>query len=78
LVRTLREGGWTIVSPDIAYEKPLPTPKTRFTGQGRVFALAADAGRARHTMWSWTIDEAMLDVMIERSGAWSTTALPPP
>ena len=71
LVRSLRETGWTIVSPDTAYEAPLPTPKTPFTGQGRVFALAADAGRARRTMWTWAIDEQMLDVQIERSGVFS-------
>ncbi|MEM9386070.1 MAG: polysaccharide deacetylase family protein [Pseudomonadota bacterium] len=69
LVQALRDGGWTIVSPDVAYDDPLPTPKTRFTSQGRVFALAADAGRPRNTMWTWAIDEAMLDVMLARSGA---------
>ena len=71
LVRALRDTGWTIVSPDTAYEAPLPTPKTPFTGQGRVFALAADAGRARRTMWTWAIDEQMIDVQIERSRVFS-------
>ena len=70
LVRALRATGWTIVSPDVAYETPLPTPETPFTGQGRVFALAADRGRSRRTMWTWAIDEQMLDVQIERSGAF--------
>ncbi|MEO0422494.1 MAG: polysaccharide deacetylase family protein [Pseudomonadota bacterium] len=69
LVRALRDDGWTIVSPDAAYDAPLPTPKTRHTSQGRVFALAADAGRSRNTMWTWAIDEGMLDVMLARSGA---------
>lgn len=78
LVRALRDGGWTIVSPDVAYADPLPAPKTRFTSQGRVFALAADAGRSRSTMWTWAIDEAMLDVMLARSGALPAPSEPLP
>ncbi|MEM8984321.1 MAG: polysaccharide deacetylase family protein [Pseudomonadota bacterium] len=76
LVRGLRKAGWTIVSPDAAYEAPLPTPKTRFTSQGRVFALAADRGRPRHTMWTWAIDEQMIDIELARSGAFVATVAP--
>ncbi|MEM9056118.1 MAG: polysaccharide deacetylase family protein [Pseudomonadota bacterium] len=70
LVVALRRSGWTIVSPDLAYADPLPAPRTRFTSQGRVFGLAADAGRARNTMWTWAIDEQMLDLMLARSKAF--------
>ena len=74
LVLALRAAGWTIVSPDAAYKTPLPTPKTPFTSQGRVFALAADRGRARNTMWTWAIDEEMIDIQLARSGAFSVPA----
>lgn len=70
LVQALRAAGWTIVSPDEAYDAPLATPATPHTSQGRVFALAADAGRSRNTMWTWAIDEAMIDIQLERSGAF--------
>ncbi len=74
LVRALRAAGWTIVSPDAAYEAPLATPKTPHTSQGRVFALAADRGRARSTMWTWAIDEQMIDIELARSGAFKAPA----
>ncbi|MEO1576158.1 MAG: polysaccharide deacetylase family protein [Pseudomonadota bacterium] len=70
LVLALRATGWTIVSPDEAYDAPLATPVTPYTSQGRVFGLAADAGRSRSTMWTWAIDEAMIDIQLERSGAF--------
>lgn len=69
LVAALREAGWEIVSPDVALERPLPAPKTTRTGQGRVVGLATDAGRNNTTMWTWVIDEAMLDLALARSGA---------
>lgn len=70
LVAAFRKNGWEIVSPDVAYEDPLPVPSSLRTGQGRVVALANDAGRAPTTMWTWAIDEQMIDVQIERSGAF--------
>ncbi|MGB0513329.1 MAG: polysaccharide deacetylase family protein [Wenzhouxiangellaceae bacterium] len=70
LVRGFRAAGWEIVSPDTAYDNPLPAPNSLNTGQGRVVGLAADAGRAGHTMWSWAIDEAMIDIQLDRSGAF--------
>lgn len=69
LVIALRDSGWEIVSPDLAYDNPLPTPDTTRTGQGRVVGLAKDAGRNSTTMWTWVIDEAMLDLALARSGA---------
>ncbi|MEM6640630.1 MAG: polysaccharide deacetylase family protein [Pseudomonadota bacterium] len=71
LVLALRESGWTIVSPDEAYGDPLPEPASRFTSQGRVFALADDRGRPRYTMWTWAIDEQMIDLQLTRSGAFN-------
>ncbi len=71
LVNGFRAAGWEIVSPDVAYDQPLPAPNGLKTGQGRVVGLAADAGRPGHTMWSWAIDEAMIDLQMERSGIFS-------
>lgn len=46
LIRKIRDEGWTIVSPQLAYTDPIATtfPKTTFMKQGRVAALAMDAG----------------------------------
>ncbi len=69
LIIALRENGWEVVSPDLAFNDPLPRPDTTRTGQGRVVGLATDAGRNSSTMWTWVIDEAMLDLALARSGA---------
>jgi hypothetical protein len=69
LVTAFRNAGWSIVSPDLAYDAPLPEPETVYTMQGRVFALADDAGRSRNTMWTWAIDKHMIDLQLSRSGA---------
>lgn len=69
LVKAFRATGWEIVSPDLAYDAPLPAPQTVYTNQGRVFGLAVDAGRRRSTMWTWAIDEEMIDLELSRSGA---------
>lgn len=71
LVRGFRKAGWEIVSPDEAYSNPLPAPESLRTGQGRIVGLAADAGRTASTMWTWAIDEEMVDLQLERSGAFS-------
>lgn len=72
LVNAFRASGWEVVSPDLAYGSPLPPPETVYTGQGRVFGLAIDAGRPRNTMWTWAIDEEMIDLELGRSGAIET------
>ena len=75
LVTAFRESGWEIVSPDLAFDDPLPKPDTTRTGQGRVVGLAADAGRNTKTMWTWVIDEGMLDLALARSGAIDMTLI---
>ncbi|MEL6546005.1 MAG: hypothetical protein AAFQ82_15345 [Myxococcota bacterium] len=40
----LRNRGWTLVSPDVAYAVPLAQPDTTFVGMGRVASLAHQAG----------------------------------
>lgn len=73
LVNAFRASGWEVVSPDLAYGAPLPPPETVHTGQGRVVGLATDAGRHRSTMWTWAIDEEMIDLELGRSGAIQMT-----
>lgn len=69
LVTAFRSAGWEVVSPEAAYDTPLPAPRTVHTGQGRVVALAIDAGRHRGTLWTWAMDEDMIDLELGRSGA---------
>ncbi|MEO1027606.1 MAG: polysaccharide deacetylase family protein, partial [Pseudomonadota bacterium] len=82
LVRGFRQAGWDIVSPEEAYDHPLPAPESLRTGQGRIVGLASDAGRPASTMWTWAIDEAMVDLQLERSGAFGAPSdslcTPPP
>lgn len=69
LVKAFRAAGWDVVSPETAYDSPLPPPETVHTGQGRVVGLAIDAGRHRSTLWTWAMDEDILDLELRRSGA---------
>lgn len=71
LIRAFRASGWEIVSPDDAYSDPLPAPQSTNTGQGRIVGLAADAGRPNSTMWSWTIDEEMIDLRLARMNVFT-------
>ena len=73
LVTALRNAGWQVVSPDMAYEDPIAdkVPQTLFTGQGRVAALAADAGRSPRAFDYWASDEARIDAEIENRQIFS-------
>lgn len=63
LVEALRRDGWTIISADAAYADPLPTPETMLLGQGRVAALAHDAGAPREAVFGPYEEEAELDAL---------------
>ncbi len=71
LVEAFREAGWDIVHPDDAYTDPLPVPATRLTGQGRVAALAIDAGRDNRTIVHWGIEADSIDAEIKAMGIFS-------
>ena len=62
LVRALQARGWTIVPALDAYKDPIAKyePDTLFLGQGRIAAMAHEAGRARRDLVHLTEDEAML------------------
>lgn len=70
LVAKLRKNGWTIVSPQTAYEDPIAReqPDTLGLGQGRVVALAKVQGAAG-PFWVWE-DEAELDRLLEQEGVF--------
>ncbi|HYD88469.1 MAG TPA: polysaccharide deacetylase family protein [Vitreimonas sp.] len=65
LVAALQADGWRIVSADAAYSDPIARtePQTLFLGQGRVAALAADAGAPRRSLFGPFEEEAELDAL---------------
>lgn len=62
LVAHLKAQGWEVISPLDAFLDPIAqqTPKTLFTGQGRVAALARDAGASPKELVHVAEDEAEL------------------
>jgi len=76
LVKELRKHGFRIVPSTIAFDDPIATrePDTLFLGQGRIAALAHEAGRARRELVSPTEDE---DYLRNRFAA-EVVALPAP
>ena len=67
LVLRLKANGWEIISPLEAFEDPIAKqePKTLFKGQGRVAALARDAGAKRKDLVHAAEDESKLKQMFE-------------
>lgn len=73
LVIELKNQGWEIVDPDTAYKDPIANhlPKTMKTGQGRVAALAIDAGADATTLTHLAIEEGLIDRLIEDKEVFS-------
>ena len=64
MIDGLRNAGWTIVDPDLAFEDPIAdqAPKTLFSGMGRVSALAADQGLDDwETLNHWSVSEGEIN-----------------
>jgi len=60
MIDGLRDAGWTIVDPDLAFADPIAdqAPKTLFSGMGRISALAADQGLDDwETLNHWSVSE---------------------
>ncbi|MBA3526728.1 MAG: polysaccharide deacetylase family protein [Sphingomonas sp.] len=82
LVTALRERGWTIVSPDEAYQDPIAsvTPDTLHLGNGRVAAIAAVKGVPAEQLKDKYHDEKLLAELFEarvvRSKTGDTTVAP--
>ncbi len=72
LVRALRDAGWSIIPGPVAYEDALAgrVPDTLFLGQGRVAALAAEAGRPRPELVHEAEDEDWLEARFEAAGVF--------
>ena len=64
LARALTEAGWEIISPKLAYQDPIAniTPKTHYLKQGRVAALAHDAGAPESDLKSPAEDLKALEI----------------
>lgn len=68
LVDALRADGWTIIDPDEAFADPIvdQLPKTRYSGGGRISALAFDAGlTTRGDLDHWSVNETAIDDRVE-------------
>jgi len=68
-ITALRNDGWEIISPDVAYADPISKemPSTLFTNQGQVAALAHEAGLSNTHFDHWGIDKAKIDQRIKTS-----------
>ncbi len=73
LVVALRADGWTLISPDQAYDDPIAgrIPVTLKTGQGRVAALAIDAGADPKTLTHLALEEKLIDQYLDRHHVFS-------
>jgi peptidoglycan/xylan/chitin deacetylase (PgdA/CDA1 family) len=74
MVSVLREDGWQIIHPDEAFADPIVDqfPATRFSGAGRIAALAADAGlRGREVFDHWSASELGIEEKVAAYGAFT-------
>ena len=74
MVSALREDGWQIIHPDEAFADPIvdQLPITRFSGSGRIAALAADAGqRGRDVFDHWSVSEIGIEEKAAAYGAFT-------
>jgi peptidoglycan/xylan/chitin deacetylase (PgdA/CDA1 family) len=63
LIAALRNKGWTIISPTVAFQDPIAEiePDTLFLGQGRVAAIAHTKGMQPRELVQQTEEEDVLD-----------------
>ena len=68
LINHLKQKGWKIISPRLAYEDPISEhiPNVLFNGQGRVAAIAREKGVPARELVQESEDEAFLDALVER------------
>jgi len=73
LVQVLHADGWMIIDPDEAFADPIATqiPKTRFSGMGRISALAADAGLKGADVFShWSVSEKAIEARVANANVF--------
>lgn len=63
LIKTLRQKGWELISPDEAYAHPVATtlPETLNAGSGLFAAMAIDRGFPDERLQNFAIDEEAID-----------------
>lgn len=74
MVAALRADGWTIIDPDTAFADPIADhlPDTRFSGMGRIAAIARDAGLSgAETFDHWSASEAGIESRMDVAGVFS-------
>lgn len=75
LAQALRADGWTIIDPDEAFADPIVSelPTTRYSGGGRISALAADAGlQGREVFDHWSASEQGIEAKVAEYGAFQS------
>lgn len=74
MVTALRADGWTIIDPDEAFADPIANqlPETRFSGAGRIAALARDAGLSGPEAFDhWSTSEAGIEARLSANGVFT-------
>lgn len=67
MVKALRADGWIIIDPDEAFADPIAAqiPASKFSGMGRIAALAADAGyKGADVFDHWSVSEAGIEARL--------------
>lgn len=72
LIQHIRDQGWSIISPQEAYQDPIAKafPKTKFLNQGRVAALAHDHGIEIKNLIHPTESQEYLDRLFEKENVF--------
>ena len=72
LAKHIRDKGWSIISPQEAYTEPIANrlPNTLFHKQGRIAALAHEAGIKAENLRHPSENEKFLDSLLEQSGVF--------
>lgn len=74
MIAALRAEGWTIIDPDEAFADPIAAmlPDTRFSGMGRIAALARDAGWSGSEAFDhWSASEAGIEARLDAEGVFT-------
>jgi peptidoglycan/xylan/chitin deacetylase (PgdA/CDA1 family) len=79
LAKALRMKGWEIITADEAFADPLATqlPKTLFSGQGRIAALASEAGIPHDRIDHDASEEGPINARFESAGVFRACDLEP-
>lgn len=74
MVAALRADGWILIDPDTAFADPIAShlPETRFSGMGRIAAIARDQGRSGADYFDhWSVSEAGIESRLAADGVFT-------